>query len=44
MRRFTLILALATAGLLAACAGPASLDPYPEECITPTAPCPPGGE
>lgn len=44
MRRLTLALLLAASGLLAACTAPGQLDPYPEDCITPTAPCPAGAE
>ena len=44
MRRLTLALLLAAAGLLAACASPGPLEPYREDCVTPGAPCPPGRE
>lgn len=44
MRRLTLVLVLAAAGLLAACAGPTQLGSYPEDCVTAGAPCPPGAE
>jgi hypothetical protein len=44
MRRLTLALLLAAAGLLAACASAGQLAPYPEDCVTAGAPCPPGRE
>jgi len=44
MRRVALVLLLAASGLLAACAGPANLGGYPEDCVTAGAPCPAGNE